>query len=209
MRACSILTSLWDTTVEVTGAQMFQLQLCDICTAPNKTFHFGNSEILASWSEALHEKFVATHLVRESPTLCVTWRFSAMFRITCHYPELYKPHHHILYLLRSVLTWSSHPLLVSQVVFLLKVSCPNFCVQFSSPISATCATYLSFFITILILFHNDEVRHNAVSLCLLLLPLLKAQIFSWAPCSNTPVIHVVPKFHSHMKQQEKLWVCVF
>lgn len=125
-----------------------------------------------------------------------------MFRITCHYPELYKPHHHILYLLRSVLTWSSHPLLVSQVVFLLKVSCPNFCVQFSSPISATCATYLSFFITILILFHNDEVRHNAVSLSLLLLPLLKAQIFSWAPCSNTPVIHVVPKFHSHMKQQK-------
>jgi len=38
-----MLTLLPDTTVEVTRAQMFQLQRCDICTVPNKTFHFGNA----------------------------------------------------------------------------------------------------------------------------------------------------------------------
>jgi len=48
LRVCSILTLLPDTTVEVTRAQMFQLQLCDFCTVPDKTFHFGNAGILAS-----------------------------------------------------------------------------------------------------------------------------------------------------------------
>jgi len=45
-----MLTLLPDTTVEVARAHLFQLQLCDICTVPNKTFHFGNAGILASRS---------------------------------------------------------------------------------------------------------------------------------------------------------------
>jgi hypothetical protein len=37
---------------------------------------------------------------------------------------------------------------------------------------------------------------------------------SWAPCSRTPSIYVLPlvwetKFHTHTKQQVELQVCVF
>ena len=147
---------------------MFQLQLCDIRTVPKKKFHFGNAGIPASWSKVLHEKFVATYTVKRIPSIVCNLKIRCHVH-NCHYPEWKKPHHYILYVLRSVWICSSHPLLVSQVVFFSfpLVFCPNFCVQFLRPMIAWAP--------------HVPLPHNAVSFSLLLLPLLKPRYFSDRP----------------------------